>query len=79
MTAARRLYGAIKQAQDKLQSASLLLTETEEADSDNEEEEVSLETRVNACRLFIDVGMAQEAIEVLQSCLEEDEEDVSLS
>ena len=79
MSAAESLYTSLKRlrekalAQARLDPASFDLSAAE----DEEEPDLpSLETRVNAARLFIDVGMLQQALEVLKTCLEENDEDV---
>lgn len=77
VASARLVYASIKAAQEQLLADSFLLSETADAEETEEGEgAISLETRINACRLFIDVGLVQEAIEVLKGCLEEDDEDV---
>ncbi|CDJ60005.1 hypothetical protein, conserved [Eimeria maxima] len=63
---------AMKQMMINAEDESCLFTSPEEEDSDAF---VSIETRVNAARLFIDVGMVKPALKVLKACLDENDED----
>ncbi|KAL8441826.1 hypothetical protein Emag_006871 [Eimeria magna] len=75
VAAARRLHSLLKDYQEQLASNSLLLPPPAAAEELNYTEEITLETRVNACRLLVDVGLAEEATEILRGCLEEEEDD----
>ncbi|KAL8271108.1 hypothetical protein Esti_004962 [Eimeria stiedai] len=75
VAAARRLHLLLKRYQEQLACCSLLLPGSAAAQELNYEEEISLETRVNACRLLVDVGLAEEATEILRACLEEQDDD----
>ncbi|KAL8453620.1 hypothetical protein Emed_000755 [Eimeria media] len=75
VTAARRLHSLLKDYQEQLASSSLLLPSSGAAEELNYPEEITLETRVNACRLLVDVGLAEEATEILRACLEEEDDD----
>ncbi|OEH77132.1 hypothetical protein cyc_05760 [Cyclospora cayetanensis] len=72
VAAAQRVFSSLKATHERLNAASLLVPA-----SGNEEEaleagdEVSVETRINASRLFVDVGMHQEAIEKLRDLVQQ--------
>ncbi|CDJ30355.1 uncharacterized protein EMH_0027910 [Eimeria mitis] len=76
LSAARCLYTSLKRLHAKmLERATLFCSIDAEEEEEEEIDLPSVDTRVNAAKLFVDVGMTQQAIRVLKTCLDEDDQD----